>query len=534
MTSLVVVIVCQGILLYFCTQHTSLMAHDEGWYTTLALGMVRQQDWLSPTWWGQLIYDKTSGVHWLIATSLSIFGQSEVAARLPSGIACVMSTGLVYCIGSHLIGQRAALVGAVCLSSVFLWTQYGQLATQDMPLVCAELICIWALLAAESLPKYRHFLGFLAGLFFGIGFLVKGFMVALPSLALLPYLVVENHRHKHLFNLGIYGGLIGGISIVLLWFWQLWNIHGSVPFQQLFGTLFLAASEDYHGVGPFYYAWNIPAAFIPWTPLVVWGVVNILKTENLQRKWLLLGYPCCLLILLQVFPTKTLYYPLQIYPFLALYAGLGIHQCLISRDKRRFKQVGGFYGSLGLILTALVLILGVISVLKETPFGISDQKAFFTYLAMASIIGGSWLGLGWMSNLTSKRRYYELSDRNQRRWLVSLLAGPCCAIAIAGTSGMIGDYNADIKAFCQQPEIATILNQYSVDSVISNPSREDHKIWILTSYFTQEWGEHFLDVSDFPVGHYGWIGPEFSQIISPQQYTKIGEIRGWSLVQRLD
>ena len=536
------VVACQGILLYLCNRHTSLMAHDEGWYTTLALGMVRRQDWLSPLWWGELIYDKTSGVHWLIATSLTMFGQSETAARLPSAIACLMSAVLVYRIGCTLVNQQAALLSALCLSSIFLWTQYGQLATQDMPLVCVELICIWALLQAEQTPRQRYLLGLIAGLLVGIGFLVKGFMVSLPALSLLPYLILENRRHKHLLNPGLYGGFIVGLLILLTWFFQLWNTHGSLPFQQLFGTLLVAAADDYHGVGPFYYVWNIPAAFLPWTPLVLIGIVSLIRSTHIRRKWLLLGYPACLLLLLQIFPTKTLYYPLQIYPFLAIYAGAGLGHLVSGTHRKGLKLVTLLYGSIGVLLLTLASVLTIARWLDRLPFSGVDASQLSIYLSMALMIGLSWTLLLWPAKIFATQDRHSLSDdrrlapmdhRRRYRWLAALLIGPWLAIAMAASSGTIGDYNADVKAFCQTPDVAAVLDRYPVDSVINALGREDHKIWILTSFFTQQWGQHFTDISDLPIGHYGWIAPEFAGTLPSQNYGEIGSIRSWKLVKRV-
>ncbi|MDA0267837.1 MAG: glycosyltransferase family 39 protein, partial [Cyanobacteria bacterium] len=517
--SMVMALACQGILLILSNFKTSLMAHDEGWYTTLALGMVRSQDWLSPTWWGQLVYDKTSGLHWLIAASLNLFGSSETAARLPSGIACLISVGLMYWIGTYLLGDRAAILGCLCLSTIFAWTQYGQLATQDVPLISIELICIWALLQAEHLPQYRRVLGFLSGLCLGVGFLVKGFMVALPSLALLPYLIFEHRRHKHLFNPGLYLGILAGVIAVLYWFWQLWEAHGSLPFEQLFGVLALAASEDYHGVGPLYYLWSIPAAFLPWTPIALLGMIQIFRQHHIHRKWLLLGYPAGLLLMLQIFPTKTPYYPLQIYPFLGLYAGLALSNLVSLKHparkqaRRTLRVIEIAYGLVGLLLLIASVVLTVGMALNQNLGGLEEDPKLLIYLLIALAVGLSWMGGLWLGSKSSSRHQW-LDWHQTRIGLASLLVGPWLAIAIAGTSGLIGDYNPDIKAFLQQPQITEISNQYAIDTVIKDVNRESHKMWILTSFYTRNWGEQFPDLQSLPPNHYGWISPEFSQEIT--------------------
>jgi 4-amino-4-deoxy-L-arabinose transferase-like glycosyltransferase len=532
----VTVLVCQGILLMLCNFKTSLMAHDEGWYTTLALGMVRSQDWLSPTWWGQLVYDKTSGLHWLIAASLSLFGTAETAARLPSALTCLISIGLMYRIGVYLLGNNAALLGCLSLSTIFVWTQYGQLATQDIPLISVELICIWALLQAERFPQHRHPWGFLSGLCLGIGFLVKGFMVALPAVALLPYLIFEHRRHKHLLNPGIYLGALASGMTVLFWFWQLWQAHGRLPFDQLFGVLALAASADYHGVGPLYYLWNIPASFLPWTPIALLGLVQIWRRQ-INKKWLLIGYPVSLMVMLQIFPTKTPYYPLQIYPFLGLYTGFALSNLVdLKQSSRRriqptLKIVTIAYGLLGLLLLLASAVLAITMALDQDFLGLAEDPRRFIYVLLALTLGISWTGVLWLGNNRSAGHTFH-AWRQTRLWLFSLLIGPWLAIAIAGTSGLIGDYNADIKAFCQHSPVAEVLAGQSIDTVIKDLDRERHKIWILTSFYTPTWGEKFSDLSSFPPNHYGWISPEFSQDLK-SGYEIVGTIRGWTLARKV-
>lgn len=524
----------QGALLACSNAQTSLMAHDEGWYATFALGMVRSGDWLTPRWWGSIVYDKTSGLHWLIAAAYSLFGVNETVARIPSFIACVGSVCLLYAIGSVLINRVAALLGALSLSTVILWTQYGQLATQDMPLVVIELTCIWALLQAEHHLRSRMIWGFLAGLCLGLGFFVKGFMVVLPAIALLPYLIVSRRQHHHWSNPGLYAGLFTGLGLLALWFWRLWTLHGAMPFQGIFGMLLVTARQDYHRVGPWYYLWNVSANLLPWTPLAIAGIILLLRTSTLQRKWLTLGYPAVLILQLQLFTTKTLYYPLQIYPFLALYVGValatgcqhwlksGRHRALIPR----YVSYGyGILGGLGCVL-GLGLLLTWLTPLDPLASVLSGDLQQYGLPALA--VGVSWL-ISLRLWLRSKR--YG-TDQTQYRWLAALLIGPWLAISLAGLTGLLGKYDPEVKAFCQQSAIATILQHHPIDFVVTGDiSREDHKTWILTTFYTPQWGQLFNSAQEISPQHYAWVNPGAQPTLSPQD-EQIGQVRNWLLIKK--
>ncbi|NJL09200.1 MAG: hypothetical protein HC908_00115 [Calothrix sp. SM1_7_51] len=60
--------------------------------------------------------------------------------------------------------------------------------------------------------------GILAGSTFGLGFLIKGFMIFLPGVAIFPYLLLTLRHKRHLTNPGLYLGLILGAIPVFIWF----------------------------------------------------------------------------------------------------------------------------------------------------------------------------------------------------------------------------------------------------------------------------------------------------------------------------
>ena len=67
-------------LIDFSTQ--SLVAHDEGLYARRARLIESSANWFSPPFISP--HHKTLGSYWLIALSIRLFGNSELALRLPS------------------------------------------------------------------------------------------------------------------------------------------------------------------------------------------------------------------------------------------------------------------------------------------------------------------------------------------------------------------------------------------------------------------------------------------------------------------
>lgn len=545
-------------LLVFHNGQSSLMAHDEGYYAQQARWIWETGDWITPQWWGQPLYDRTVGIQWLIAVSYTLFGVSEFTARLPSFLACGLSVLLTYAIGRRLLGNLVGWIGAAILCVMPLWVEYGRLATQDMTLVCLELLGIWAFLQVEQAKQGRWFWSGLAGMTLGLGFLVKGFMVVLPVVALLPYLLFSRVGRRSLTNPGLYGGIILGALPVAIWLVLSWQQYGWLPVAQLFGKLFVLGSRAWHrGAGPLYYFWNIPLNTFPWAlfTLIGWGLLlqpgttQLLAavhrsdrtstfTDTLGPRLLLLGYPLLLFIELTLFKTRTPYYALQLYPFMALVAALA----LIWLVQLYRQQTAGWrssstrqttwrllpalfsyaFGGLGLLLVIAGVVINLgINPLPQLPFG---EVQRYGVLALG-------LGLGWLSLLSLWWLGNHTMGRLSRYWLGSWLLGPWLALMIAGLTGIIGDYSPGVKAILQQPQVAAVLRAHPINFVVQDQlAGEDQKIWVLLSFYTPQLGKKLDQRSAIPASGYAWVSPELTTQ-SHSSARVIATVQGWQLIQ---
>ncbi|MGB7250898.1 MAG: glycosyltransferase family 39 protein, partial [Phormidesmis sp.] len=291
-----------GLLLACSLTHTSLMAHDEGNYAAESRFMLSSGSWLARQWWGDPTYSHGILLNWLMLAGYKLFGVSDRIARWPSIAACLSAVVLTYDIAKTLCAsqrwpyakyaRRLGVLSGLLLMVFSLWAQYGHLATQDMLLVSIELLGIWALLKSEANTEVapevaseraignrrRIGFGFLAGLSLGLGFLVKTFMIALPAVALLPYLILHHRRHRHLTNPGLYAGIVTGLGMVALWLWLSVAKYGPFVFESMFGKLGELNEESFHADGgPFYYLWNIPVNALPWSVFALIGAVMMLS-----------------------------------------------------------------------------------------------------------------------------------------------------------------------------------------------------------------------------------------------------------------
>ncbi|MBE9140845.1 glycosyltransferase family 39 protein [Nodosilinea sp. LEGE 07088] len=519
-------LVWMGVLLLSTNGEQSLMAFDEGNFAAEARFMVESGNWLARQWWGQPVYTHGIALNWLMASSYVLFGQGDWAARLPSIVTAIGASLLTYEIGRTVLPNRPmALVGALILAIMPLWFQYGRLATQDMPLVFLELLGIWALLQAETFPRYRFFWGLLAGTVLGLGFLMKSFMILLPSVALLPYLIGQQRRHRHLTNLGLYLGLLIGLTAVGLWILLSVRLYGDSVLPALFGKIAELSDQPFHSdANALYYFWNIPANAFPWplftliACLIGWRRPRPdLFGRRSPYGLLLWGYPFVLAGLLTLFPTRTPYYALQLYPFMALLAAIAM-AALTQPPWRRIGQIlSDSFGILGwvLVIVALISIVGI-------P-GVSLPSEAQTYQYLALILG---TGLGllpyWWRVKSGEQPY---------TWIAGWLLPIWLTIAVAGFSGLLGNYAPDLKAALQSPDVYAQLADQPVDFVVEPQfDGPTHQTWVLLTVYTPQLGSLKQATADLAPNHYAWVSPNLDLATAPP-HRVVTQIRQWHLIQ---
>ena len=92
---------------YFANLHLSLMEGSEGLYAGIAGEMARRQEFFNLTYQGIPYFNKPPLFFWLLNLSTSLWGDNEIALRLPGSLAAVATVALVYRLGVQLISPTA-------------------------------------------------------------------------------------------------------------------------------------------------------------------------------------------------------------------------------------------------------------------------------------------------------------------------------------------------------------------------------------------------------------------------------------------
>lgn len=507
-------------LLLFNSGENSLMAHDEGLYAWRARQMFDSGDWVAP--WGNA-HHKTPGPYWLIAIFYQLIGISEFSTRLPMMIFSIFCLFLIYEIGKIMLNKKLALLAGAILSVTFLWLQYSRLGNPDVPMIFLVLLAIYAFLQAELHPKYQRIWGLIAGVSFGLGLLMRSLMIVLPTVALLPYLIVEHRRHRHLANPYLYLGLILGFIPTLVWLWFNWQRYSSQSLAALLGFVVTLGSQERSGNGIIFYFWNIPLKAFPWSLLSLWGLFLVIRRPIKDYQLILVGFPVVLFAELSIFSTRLSHYSLTLYPFIALLAAVGldwlgrIYQLGYVQRKSLLHK-----GNIPRTLSYGFGLLGILFILASVvAWAWGDRQ----YATLGLTVGLSWLILPivWIS-----RYQFGYTFLTAKYWLAGWLIPCWLALAVAGGSGLLSDYNPVYRNFLQQPAIASILKTHPIYFV--NLSGKNS---VLLNFYTPIHGQRVEKISQLPVSSYAWVDQKTSSQLSSRPHRVIGTVQNYRLIQVL-
>ena len=413
----------------------SYLAYDEGFFALQARWILEKGNWTIPLWWGDFNLDRTIGIQFLIAKSQEIFGENLFAAYLPTTISSIVMLIITYKLHEELIGKKFAIASPLILATTFLWFDYSHLATQDLIYSCLVTFGIFSIVKTNTKKELVYISLF--GIWIGLAFMMKTFLVAIPIISLLPYLI----KKKFIFTSKYFWlGLIIGFTPFILWTTSINTFLDKNIIIHLLDKFNNLSVENTFTNPFYYYLWNIPVTFLPWSIFSIIGLVHGLKSKNSQG-FILFYFPLILIILISSFSTKTPYYPLQISSIISLNAFIGINYLI---EEKRFKFIFIFISSRIIPLFVVSVIFIYIFVFKANMnFNIKEN----TFL-----IGGLVLfALAWNF----------IKNTQSSSTLISLLiVGPYLMTSCFLQSGLFTDRSRELRETMENiSSLKTINNQ---------------------------------------------------------------------------
>ncbi|MBS0171046.1 MAG: glycosyltransferase family 39 protein [Nitrospira sp.] len=339
----VLLLVLVGGWAYFANLHLSLLEGSEGLYAGIAGEMGRRREFFDLTYQDEPYFNKPPLFFWMLHLSTTLWGDHEIALRLPGSLAAIGTMVLVYVLGTRLLSSTAGFWAAlvVATSHVFLW--YGRRVLFDSTLTFLVTLALFAWIQVQFLGRSSRWyvLAFLA---MALGAMLKemhGFF--LPLLVMSTYAGIQRDT-RMLKDRWFWVGL--GVALILMvgyasmlgpgyqHHFKLLSAIGSVWNTGLAGSVGVA--RDGH---PFYwYLGMMWADFFPWCAvlpsalLLLWGQrpLRAHPTELLLLVWVLSLFTAFSLATLKREP-----YLMTIVPGIGLMIGYWYHRMFAAADDPR-------------------------------------------------------------------------------------------------------------------------------------------------------------------------------------------------------
>jgi 4-amino-4-deoxy-L-arabinose transferase-like glycosyltransferase len=337
---------------------------DEPRFALVAQDMLRSGDWLFPRVGGDLYADKPPLFFWLMAASMALTGSLRAGFLLPSLLAGIGTTLLVYDLLRRARGREVALAGAFVLLITFQFVWQARQAQIDGVLCFITTLSLYGLLRHLVLgPAPGWYLAGWAAAGFGV--ITKG-VGFLPLLALIPHAILARRGWPAPAH-GMRGLPLAGAATLLvaigLWFvpmivassagGDLLDYRNEILFTQ---TVTRYADAWHHHEPVWYYLTNvIPALWLPLIALVPW-LWPRWRTAVRERDTLvavLLAWVVIVLLFFSLSSGKRGVYVLPAVPALAMAAAPWLPELLRARGPRRLAFV------LAIVLTALMAAAAV-------------------------------------------------------------------------------------------------------------------------------------------------------------------------------
>ncbi len=376
---------------------------DEGAFSEATREMLASGDWGHTTLNGEDRFDKPILIYWLQALSVSVFGLSEWALRLPSALATWgWATSVVLWIWPRW-GVTAALGAGSVLGSCLGVLLIGRAATAD------AVLNLWLVLAAQDL--WRHLeapSGHVsarwalrrAALWMGLGILTKGpVAVIVPGAAVMIWVLVSGRaawgaRLKSLLADGAAWALM--LLVAVPWYVYALNRHGMAfvdgffirhNLQRYGGTL------EGHGGSLGYYFVMLPLLLLPWSVLLGPALAGGRRTWADPLGRFLWGWAGFVLVFFSLSGTKLPHYALYGITPLAVLCGRALSDGLAGRMRWPAVVSGGLLVG----LAGVPLLLVGVSALAQRRVGEVKDVLYQALLSQPASLDAVWMAAGLAS-----------------------------------------------------------------------------------------------------------------------------------------
>jgi len=260
-----------------------LIGADEPRYAQVAREMLERREWITPTLGGHPWLEKPPLYYWQAMFTYSIFGVSDITARLPSALDATLLVIAVYVFFRKFrrgVEVDAALIAASCAGII----GYARAASMDMPLAAAFTMAMLAWWAWRESERRIYLAAFY--ICFALGMLAKGPVAPFLAVVILLIFAAASGAWRVILRTLWAPGILLFSVIALPWY-----IAVQVRNPQFFREFILEhnlarfSTGLYHHPEPFWYYLPVTAlALAPWIVFVAAAGMESVRTWWAERK----------------------------------------------------------------------------------------------------------------------------------------------------------------------------------------------------------------------------------------------------------
>jgi 4-amino-4-deoxy-L-arabinose transferase-like glycosyltransferase len=313
-----------GVLFFAYLGGWDLWNPDEPRYAQVAKEMLQGEGWIIPHLNSAVYLDKPPLLFWLIAGSAKMLGgMNETAARLPSAFFGLCTIILLFFFGKKLFDERTGFFAALVLATCgeFFWL--ARRADLDITLTFFTTLAIFLFYIGFQQKGWRYLYYLLAYAAMAVGFFTKLYpALIVPFFAISGYFLWQR-RFRFFFDPAQLPGIALLVAMIGSWLFVAYLRGGT---DYLLGLLFQKTASTFfvtygHREPVFFYFWNFPANFLPWTLFVPSAVIYALKVKEKREIFFLFLWFAVVFVFFSLAQAKRELYILPIYPAAALVVG---------------------------------------------------------------------------------------------------------------------------------------------------------------------------------------------------------------------
>jgi 4-amino-4-deoxy-L-arabinose transferase-like glycosyltransferase len=309
---------------------------DEARYAEIPREMIETGDWVTPRLNYVKYFEKPPLLYWLTAATFTVFGQSELVARLWPPLFALAGILVAYGLGCSMYGPWAGYAGAAVLATMPFYYGLGQVLILDMPLAGLMAIALGAFwfAYADARRRARWVLAMYAAT--ALAVLTKGPVAAVLTGGTIALFLMLRRERRALRWVLSPPGLVVFVSLALPWFVVVsWRNPEFVDFFVVKQHLarFLAPDEHHQPLWffvPIVFGGTLPwAAFILAAPQLVRDVVaRVLRGRVHPGTLYCLIWAAVVFVFFSFSASKLATYVLPMFCPLAVLAGRFVQQAV--------------------------------------------------------------------------------------------------------------------------------------------------------------------------------------------------------------